>query len=141
MVCTQYLGYSVREGLKPHVPSWNSTAAISLFEIRRVTHIKNPRSVQRKKIKKLYSFAIRYLAHVIHWYHTCIQRKELLLISGSIRFLEHETAFVWLQKCTFFTINNIILWTCSTINSVQKINSKNSSCHRYSVYNIYIVQY
>ena len=44
----QDLGYSVREGLTPHVLSWNSTAAISLFKIRRVTHIKKSRSVQRK---------------------------------------------------------------------------------------------
>ena len=114
MAFTQYLGYSAREGLKPHVLSWNSTAAIFLFKIRWVTHIKNPRSVQRERLKKLYNFAIRYLAHVIHWYHTCIQRKELLLICGSIRFLEHESAFVLLQKCTlnyctFFAISNIIL--------------------------------
>ena len=118
--------------------SWNSTAAISLFKIRRVTHIKKTRSVQWKKYKKRYNFLIRYLAHIIHWYHKCTQRKELVLICSSICFIEHESAFVWLQKrtlnyCTYFASSNIILWTCSTMKSVQQINSKHSSCHRYNV--------
>ena len=135
---TLYLGYFVRQGCKPHVLSWNSTTAISLLRIRRVTQIKKTRSVQWKKLKKLYNFPIRYLAHIIHWYHKCIQRKELVLICSSIRFREHKSAFVWLQKCTlnyctYFAISNIILWTCTTINSVQQINSKHSSCHRYNV--------
>ena len=135
---TLYLGYSARQGCKPHVLSCNSTAAISLFKIRRVTHIKKTRSVQWKKLKKGYNFPIRYLAHIIHWYHKCIQRKELVLICSSIRFIEHESAFVWLQKrtlnyCTYFAFSNIIMWICSTMNSVQQINSKHSSCHRYNV--------
>ena len=135
---TLYLGYSVRQGGKPHVLSYNSTAAVSLFKIRRVTHIKKNHSVQWKKLKKWYNFPIRYLAHIIHWYHKRIQRKELVLICSSICFIEHGSAFVWLQKrtlnyCTYFAITNIILWTCSTINSAQQINSKHSSGHRYNV--------
>ena len=75
-------------------------AAISLFKIRSVTHIKKTRSVQKKKFKKMYNFPIRCLAHAIHWYHKCIQRNELLLICSrpSIHLIEHESAFVWLQN-------------------------------------------
>ena len=135
---TLYLGYSVRQGCKPHVLSWNSTAAISLLKIRRVTQIKKNRSVQWKKLKKMYNFPIRYLAHIIHWYDKCIQRREPVLICSSIRFIEHESAFVWLQKrtlnyCTYFAISHNIVWTCSTRNSVQQINSKHSLCLRYNV--------
>ena len=41
-----------------------------------------------------------------------------MLICSSIRFIEHKSAFVWLQKrtlnyCTYFAITNIILWTCT----------------------------
>ena len=53
MSCTQYLGYSVRQGFKPHVLSWNSTGAISLFRIRRVTHISTPRGDQSKQLKNV----------------------------------------------------------------------------------------
>ena len=57
---------------------------------------------------------IIFLAHIILWYHKCIQRKDIVVICSSIRFIEHESAFVWLQKgnlnyCTYFAISNIIL--------------------------------
>ena len=75
MYTVGYLSYSVREGCKSHVLSWNSIAAISLFKIRRVTHIKKPVVFKRKKMKKKYNFPIPYLVHVIHWYHKCIYGK------------------------------------------------------------------
>ena len=116
---------------------------MSLFKIRGVTHHSTPRSVQWKKLKTLYIIPIRHLAHSIHWYHKCFQRTELVLICTSIPFIEHESAHEkrTYNYCTYFAISNFILWTCSTMNSVQQINSKNSSCHRYSVYNICIVRY
>ena len=98
-----------------------------------------------RNLKKIYNFPLCYLAHVIDLYDKCIQRKALLLICSSIRFIEQGSAFVWLQKCTFnyctFFVNSNMRWTCSIINLVQQIKSKYSSCHIYSVYNIYIVQY
>ena len=62
MSCTQYLGYSIRQGCKPHVLSWNATVGIALVKIRKVTHNSTLRSVQRDKFKKMYNFPIRYPA-------------------------------------------------------------------------------
>ena len=45
MSCTQYRGYSVRQGCKPHVRSLNATAAIDLVKICRVTQNCTPFSV------------------------------------------------------------------------------------------------
>ena len=103
---------------------WNCTAAISILKIRRVTHISIPSSVRWQKLKN-YNFPISYLAHIIHWYHKCIQRKELVLICSSIRFIEHESAFVWLQKALEIIAPILLLATffCGhapcAVNSVQ----------------------
>ena len=45
MSCTQYIGYFVGQGCKPHVLSWNATAAILLVKICRVTQNSTLRGV------------------------------------------------------------------------------------------------
>ena len=86
----------------------------------------------------MFIFPIRYLVHIIHWYHKCIQRKEILLICSSIHFIAHGGTFVWLQKCTlnyctFFAISNIItlhpypdLQSCEATQQIHSLLYKNT---------------
>ena len=45
MPFTQYRGYSVGKGCKPHLLSWDATAAIALLKICRVKQNSTPHSV------------------------------------------------------------------------------------------------